>query len=247
MTNGEKMDVAGGGGFALLFMSILIGAATTGFVGATISYDYDTDPAKRTEMPAFYGYIRDDATARLVMFACLGLNSFLLLLMRCVGMAFMLSIVLYEGASAYLNPASLYLSFDVLLYLLIKWGRRDFTYFLPISGKLGAVISFVMRIIIKFISDFTGVVHYRRPYDIGGLQFSISVLQHIVATFVAAAVFINSLKTLGPNKDGWIEPRNATQVGVHAIQQRLGAERYVWIGLGSLLGAWILIFVLVLG
>ena len=35
--------------------SIVISALTTGYSSAAISYDFDTDPAKRKETPSFYG------------------------------------------------------------------------------------------------------------------------------------------------------------------------------------------------
>ena len=61
--------------------SIVISAFTTGMVSATISFDYDVDPIKRRETPGFYGYI-PDGVSRTLIFACMVVNSALLLLMR---------------------------------------------------------------------------------------------------------------------------------------------------------------------
>ena len=40
------------------FVSIVVSALATGFSSATISLDFDTDPAKRKETPSFYGMRR---------------------------------------------------------------------------------------------------------------------------------------------------------------------------------------------
>ena len=39
----------------MVLFSVIISALTTGFTSAQISYDFDTDPAKRIQSPDFYG------------------------------------------------------------------------------------------------------------------------------------------------------------------------------------------------
>ncbi|GMH65348.1 hypothetical protein TL16_g04176 [Triparma laevis f. inornata] len=41
------------------YLSLAVSILTTGFVSATLSYDWDTDPKKRAAMPNYYGYVPD--------------------------------------------------------------------------------------------------------------------------------------------------------------------------------------------
>lgn len=46
------------------WVSLAVSALSTGFIGATISYDWDTDPEKRRKTPGFYGYVPNKARKR---------------------------------------------------------------------------------------------------------------------------------------------------------------------------------------
>jgi hypothetical protein len=72
--------------------SIAISAGTTGFISATISYDYDVNPAKRKLTPSFYGYIRDRSKYRALTFLTLALNASLLLLIRSFSAALLIQV-----------------------------------------------------------------------------------------------------------------------------------------------------------
>ena len=49
-------------------VSILISAATIAFSSSMISYDWDTSPKNRNDVPFFYGYVPDKALGRAVCF-----------------------------------------------------------------------------------------------------------------------------------------------------------------------------------
>ena len=49
---------------SIAITSLLVSALTTGFISASISFDWDTDPEKRINNPDFYGYIPNNATRR---------------------------------------------------------------------------------------------------------------------------------------------------------------------------------------
>lgn len=49
-------------------VSVVLSTFTTGFVSATISYDFDTDPSHRAEKPDFYGYVPESASRRVLLF-----------------------------------------------------------------------------------------------------------------------------------------------------------------------------------
>ena len=53
-----------GAASSIRITSLIVSALTTGFVSASISFDWDTDPGKRTANPDFYGYIPNSATRR---------------------------------------------------------------------------------------------------------------------------------------------------------------------------------------
>ena len=46
------------------FVSLAISALTTGFISASISYDWDTDVKRRELSPEFYGYVPNHANKR---------------------------------------------------------------------------------------------------------------------------------------------------------------------------------------
>jgi len=70
--------------------SIAISAATAGYTSASITYDNDVDPANR-RVSEFYGLIPDEARSRAILFVCMGINSFALLIIRCFTMALLFS------------------------------------------------------------------------------------------------------------------------------------------------------------
>ena len=50
-----------------------------------------------------------------------------------------------------------YVTADIGLFLLIKVARGDFYYWFPLDGWALAVLSFLVRIIIKVVVDFTSI------------------------------------------------------------------------------------------
>ena len=49
---------------SIAITSLIVSALTTGFISASISFDWDTDPKKRLVNPEFYGYIPNRASRR---------------------------------------------------------------------------------------------------------------------------------------------------------------------------------------
>lgn len=150
------------GADAKTLASIVISAATTGFTSATITYDNDTDPSHRKKMPDQYGLMPDDASRRGVFFACMVLNSSALMLLRCMG-----------TASCAVNPtaAQAYIGYylaDTAFFFLYKIVHKDLAFWFPTKGWLGVVMTFFARWMVKLVSDYTAVVHFRLPYDLGG-------------------------------------------------------------------------------
>jgi hypothetical protein len=91
------------------------------------------------------------------------LNSMLLLLSR----SFSAALLMLVDKKYYI----LYFTSDMGLYLLQKFARGDFHYWMPLEGGLGICISALMRVIVKVVADHTGLVQFRGAAEMGGIYF----------------------------------------------------------------------------
>jgi hypothetical protein len=66
---------------------------------------------------------------------------------------------------------SLYVGADMLLYLLVKVLRGDFWYWIPAGGNVEIGSSIVARVLVKVVTDFTSIVHFRHLYELGGMYW----------------------------------------------------------------------------
>jgi hypothetical protein len=152
------------------WVSLSISALSTGFIGATLSYDYDTDPDNRSKSPNFYGYVPNNERQRTLLFAVLTCLSSCILVVRCA------TIVLLGFYGK--RWVTGFILADLGLYLYIKIARKDFWYWLPIEGDflgLGLTEFFVnllARVLIKIVNDFTSIVQFRHPNEIGGAYWT---------------------------------------------------------------------------
>ena len=131
---------------------------------------------KRKETPDFYGYIPDEGVARPLLLVCMTLNSALLLMMRSFSAA-MLMLVKKRYLAAYMAG-------DMALYLLQKVVRGDFHYWMPIEGAFGLFMSLLARVLVKTITDFTGVIQFRHPGEMGGMYWTANMFLALLASFL---------------------------------------------------------------
>ena len=171
------------GTFALL--SIGISCLTTGFASAMIAFDMDVDVPHRKNQPKFYGYIPNDNSLRGRCFMLMTLMSSLHNLSRSLGCALLV-------ASDTGNLLWVFVGGEVGLYLFIKILRQDFYYWLPLTGILAVLVSGFQRLCVKVIADFTGCLHLRHPYEMGGLNFIISLVLAQIFPFVSLSFFPDS-------------------------------------------------------
>ncbi|GMI35859.1 hypothetical protein TeGR_g6190, partial [Tetraparma gracilis] len=174
-----------GGKMRTKVLSIVVSALTTGMASASISYDFDSDPGNRLLLPKFYGYLPDDGNERTVMYVCMVLNSALLLVFRSIGAALLML------ADTKIFVA--YMAGDHLLYLLQKLVRGDFLHWMPIEGVGGLAWSLIMRVAVKTITDFTGVIQFRGAGEMGGIMWLWSMCLALVAPWVAVPVYFGRL------------------------------------------------------
>ena len=175
MTDGHASAVA--------LTSLAISALTTGFISATISYDWDTDPRNRLVCPKFYGYIPDSASKRAIVFVSLFFLSANMLLVR----AAVLTLLGLTSQSA----AAFYIIADMAMYLLFKAVRGDFFYWLQCEGLLEFGLSFLERVMAKATNDYTSNAHFRHPNEIGGFCCMVSYFLNLASLPLAVLYYEN--------------------------------------------------------
>jgi hypothetical protein len=167
------------------WLSVAVSAITTGFASATLSYDWDTHPLRREQVPDFYGYIPAKASKRTVVFVSMLLLTAGMLIIRCTTIVLL---GLIGGSWAFL-----YIGADLGLYLMVKILRGDFWYWIPVGGNLEIVSSIISRVIVKIIVDFTSIAQFRHPNEVGGAYWlfgfaltmvSLPVTIHIASPYV---------------------------------------------------------------
>jgi hypothetical protein len=161
-----------------------VSAITTGFASATISYDFDTDPTFRKLAPGFFGFIPAKASKRAIVFVSMLLLSAGMLLIRC---ATIVLLGLIGGSWAFL-----YIGADLGLYMLIKILRGDFWYWVPAGGNAEIVSSIFARVLVKIIVDFTSIVFYRHPNEVGGAYWLFGLLLTMVSLPVSIYIYLFS-------------------------------------------------------
>jgi hypothetical protein len=193
--------------------SIVISAVTAGFAGASISYDFDVDPSRRRQTPDYYGYM-PDGLPRTLIFGCMVVNGALLLLSRSICAALLMLIGKRYMLWYFLG--------DMGIYLLQKIARGDFYYWLPLEGVLGFVVSVLMRLLVKVVVDYTGIVQFRGAPELGGIYWSMNMLVSIGMPLAVVRLYYYTV-TL-----------EADRIAVEEGTMR-------WI-VGLLSGAWVLFF-----
>ena len=94
------------------------------------------------------------------------------------------------------NLLLIFVGGEIGLYLVYKILRQDFHWWPQLLGMSGLIISFFQRICVKIIVDFTGCIHMRHPYEMGGLGFTLSILWAQAFPFVALQYFDGDSKDI---------------------------------------------------
>ncbi|GMH82077.1 hypothetical protein TL16_g09141 [Triparma laevis f. inornata] len=153
-------------------LSRAVSILTTGFVSATLSYDWDTYPKQRAAALDFYGYIPDSPRVRTIMFTLLtGISSVKVLLTALLVVSLGYIDVFYVWY---------FIGGDMLIYLAVKAVRGDFRYWVKIDGLTGLAISLLIRVVIKFIVDFAGTFRFSHPKEVGGLYFTLNLFTPVI-------------------------------------------------------------------
>jgi len=163
-------------------ISLVISVMCTGFAGTVIGWDLDTSPLKRKVVPDFYGYIKNDPTSRTVLFLAIFIMTCSHVLMKTISTALVMSV---SG-----TWISIYLGGDMIVFLLVKIIRGDLRYWFNLPNTMSLAASFIIRFCSKILTDFTMIMQLRHSFEVGGVQFSLLVVQNQVSCFVAGLVYV---------------------------------------------------------
>ncbi|GMH87019.1 hypothetical protein TrVE_jg13484 [Triparma verrucosa] len=148
--------------------SLVVSIFTATFTSTGISLDKDLDRESRFSAPDFYGYFPSGTKKRAKV--CM----LIFLISACQLTAKSLAYAL--GAVESPTIVLAFMIVDVVAFLLYKLARRDFDYWVPYYGCTGVILSFIVRIFMKTIVDFTGNFQGRHPYELGGAYFAFTLL-----------------------------------------------------------------------
>ena len=139
------------------------------------------------------------------MFLSLCISSTLLLIIRSLSAAVLL-------ATSFSN-FFLYLLLDHGLYFLQKILRGDFTYWVPIEGTVGVLLSFLFRHSVKLIVDFTCIVHFRSAAELGGMFWLANLFISLVLAYACVFLYYSQ----DQEDDKYFMPRASALVGLSAL------------------------------
>ncbi|GMI03055.1 hypothetical protein TrLO_g8892 [Triparma laevis f. longispina] len=146
-----------------LASSVLSGS----FISAAIAYEKDTSKEARSHSPQFYGYIPDALKPTIVV----SLLMWVMSACQMSGKAFACALCAVQSRSMLL----LFLFAEFFLFVLYKVVRRDYLYWIPLYGPAHYIMSTVVRVSVKFVVDFTGCLHFRHPYELGGFYMMFTI------------------------------------------------------------------------
>jgi hypothetical protein len=117
-----------------------------------------------------------------------------------------------------------YSACDIVIYFGQKIARGDFSYWVPVEGAFGIFTSFTMRLVVKTVTDYTGIVQFRGAAEMGGIYWSANMLAANAFPFAAVAFYFAK-----------------TAPGAVVL-----VKKTAWRIVGSLSGAWLVFFLLFL-
>jgi hypothetical protein len=185
-----------GGGSPQALASIIVSACTTGYISASLSYSYDTDPQHRKDNPRFVGYVRDGPTERTIIVLCMCMNSALLMLLRSSATA----LILLTSTSI----APLYIACDLGFFFFVKTVRSDFICDFKLEGLAPSIaMSLLFRSLTKLIVDHVGLLQFLSPRHMGGLGWLLSVFWSIAVSIASLSYYFENAEV------PIVEPRSA--------------------------------------
>jgi len=160
----------------VLVVALGISAAFVAEAVSYMTYLKDIDDESRRTGKIFYGFIPLQGVRLSLVEVSMRLLSFCQLL----GKSFEIAILVQVGGK---TLAIGVLGGEMVAYLSYKLVRGDFRYWAPLPRGTSLVVSLLERVSVKVICDFTGFLHARHPYEMGGLYWLMNMV------FTQASVF----------------------------------------------------------
>jgi len=174
--------IGGGENSEIALVSIVISAIAAGFTCTVVSHDIDTSPSSRRKNPDFYGYVPDAAGTRTVNFVSNWIICTCQLLARSLLTA-MLCLVKMDWFG-------IFVAADFGLFFLYKAVvQKELRHRINVQNSaLSMIMSFLVRILVKTLTDFTAIVHFRQPAEMSGFYWSLNLL--MTQGFMFGACFL---------------------------------------------------------
>ena len=163
--------------------SIAISMLTTAFASTSMSVDSDMHPIKRRLAPKFHGYIPDAPARRVLTVVCMYTMACSHVALKTVSTA--LCAALDE------RLVVLYALSDVALHMAVKAAVGDLTFFINVRGPMNYVFTPMARLVTKLVSDFTGLLHFRHPFVLGGLIWTVNLVWSQVMAFAVTWAYMS--------------------------------------------------------
>jgi len=152
-----------------------------------IAFDVDVDVDNRKREPRFYGYIPDDNWLRGRCFVLMTIISALRNVSRSLGVALL-------AASSNKMLVFYFVGGEFALFFLYKIARGDIWFWLRLEGITKYIATSFGRLTTKIVADFSGCLHLRNLFEMGGIAFSASMVWTQIMPFVALQFFEGSNK-----------------------------------------------------
>jgi|NorSeaMetagenome_1021524.scaffolds.fasta_scaffold142156_1 hypothetical protein len=137
--------------------------------------------------------VPDNSTHRAIIFFAMMAFSAAMLVLKSVTF-----VLLWKVDTSY---PTIYVVADCTLYLLYKIARDDFWHWFPITGALAVFGSVVMRILTKLVTDFTGMLDFRIPIEVGGAYWLFSTMLTFCALPGVIVLYEEEVRTGGWRSD----------------------------------------------
>ena len=162
---------------------LLVGALSTSamFVAEAVSYMtymMDISEDNRQKGNLFYGFVSLHGLRLVVVKWSMYLLSFCQLL----GKSLMVNIIYQIGGKTLVVAV---MGGEMVAYLIFKVVRGDFRYWVPVPQGTSLAGSLITRVVVKVTCDFTGFLHARHPYEMGGFYWLMNMVWTQASVFGA--------------------------------------------------------------
>jgi len=154
-------------------------AFTTAFISADMSFGWDASPEQRRRDPRFYGYLPTQLARRALSMLLVFIVSICNLAARSLACVLLVK----KGGVPLLSAV---LGGELGLFLALKTARGDFWYWTPVYGIPGFVFSLLVRLIVKISVDWTAIMQFRHPNEVGGAYFTLTMLSTVALGIISA-------------------------------------------------------------